>query len=255
MTVANLILPLRIWCREKSAFGCENVLLERQKEHPLVSDSAAAVAPLSFAQNTALLTASSNVTELLALDEAWTVYLTSVQEGRIEEIDYRGLLDLSERMLAGLDELAQATPTIRDILDPQPDLIFDVGFRRIVESLQGYELFGWLLSLPSGELARLTRSAWQWIGEEVGEERSILEYKRNLLANGERCDPDFRLRFKCVLALAGVGMAGAVAGIGVVATLGVAGAIGIGVGAAAIGTGKVILENACGDGPIKEALA
>ena len=89
-----------------------------------MSDSAAAVAPLSFAQNTALLTASSNVTELLALDEAWTVYLTSVQEGRIEEIDYRGLLDLSERMLAGLDELAQATPTIRDILDPQPDLIF-----------------------------------------------------------------------------------------------------------------------------------
>jgi hypothetical protein len=221
----------------------------------LASDSAAAVAPLSVAQNTTLLTASSNVTNLLALDETWTVYLTSAREGRTAPIDYYGLLDLSERMLAGLDELAEATPSIRNVLDPQPDFVFDVGFRRIAESFQGHVAFGWLLSLPPGELARLTRSAWRWIGEQVWEERSILEHKQHLLANGERCDPDFRLRFKCVLALAGAGMAGAVAGIGVVATLGTGAAIGIGVGAAAIPACQAILSNACGDGPIQEALA
>lgn len=158
-------------------------------------------------------------------------------------------------MLAGLDELAQATPAIRDILGPLPDFVFDVGFRRIVEELQGYELFGWSLSMPSSELARLIRSAWQWIGEEVGEERSILEDKRTLLATGQRCDPDFRLRFKCVLALAGAGLAGVVAGAGVVATLGAGAAIGIGAAAAAVATGKAILSNACADGPIQEALA
>lgn len=221
----------------------------------MASDSAAAAAPLPVAQNTILLMASSNVTTLLALDEAWTVYLTSAQEGRIQEIDYRGLLDLSERMLAGLDELAQGTPTVREVLDSLPDFVFDVGFRRIAERFHGDELFGWLLSLPSGELARLTRSAWQWIGQEVGQERSVLAYKQNLLANGQRCDPDFRLRFKCVLALAGAGVAGVAAGAGIVATLGAGAAIGIGVAAAAIPACQAILSNACGDGPIQEALA
>jgi hypothetical protein len=221
----------------------------------LTSESAAAVAPLSITQNTILLAASSNITSLLGLDETWTVYLTSAQEGRIQEIDYRGLLDLSERMLAGLDELEQSVPRVRDVLGSQPDAVFDIGSHRIVEGLPGYELFGWLLSLPSGELARLTRSAWRWIDEEVGEERSILEYKRNLLANGQRCDPDFRLRFKCVLALASAGIAGVAAGAGTVATLGVGAAIGLGVAAAVIPACQAIITNACGDGPIQEALA
>jgi hypothetical protein len=203
-------------------------------------------------QNTTLLTASSNVNELLALDEAWTAYLISAQQGQIEEIDYPGLLDLSERMLAGLNELAQAIPTIRNVLDPQPDFVFDAGFRRIVDVFQGYELPGWLLSLPNGEPARLTRSAWQWIGQQVSEERSILEYKRNLLTHGERCDPDFRLNFKCTLAIAGVGIAGVVAAVGVVATHGAAAvAIGTGAGQAAIAAISVIVNNNCGPGPIQ----
>jgi hypothetical protein len=221
----------------------------------LTSESAAAVAPLSITQNTILLAASSNITSLLGLDEAWTVYLTSAQEGRIQEIDYRGLLDLSERMLAGLDELEQTAQRVRDVLGSQPDAVFDIGSQRIVEGLPGYEPFGWLISLPSSELARLTRSAWRWIDEEVGEERSILENKRNLLANGQRCDPDFRLRFKCVLALASAGIAGVAAGAGTVATLGVGAAIGLGVAAAVIPACQAIIANACGDGPIQEALA
>lgn len=218
----------------------------------MASDYAAEAAPLTIVQNTTLLTASSNVDELLALDEAWTAYLISAQEGQIEKIDYHGLSDLSERMLAGLNELAQAIPTIRNVLDTQPDFVFDLGFRRIVEVFQGYELPGWLLSLPNGELARLTRSAWQLIGQQVSEERSILEYKRNLLTHGERCDPDLRLNFKCALAIAGVGIAGVLAGVGIVATHGAAAvAIGTGAGQAAIAAIGVIVNNNCGPGPIQ----
>jgi len=117
------------------------------------------------------------------------------------------------------------------------------------------ELFDWLLGDESARtsLREVFLSAWNWIGDNVADERDILQGKREILSTGNLCDPDLRLRFKCILVVAGIGAATVLAAAGVVATLGIGATVGLGVVATAGATALAWKDSGCG-GEVRPAL-
>jgi hypothetical protein len=89
-------------------------------------------------------------------------------------------------------------------------------------------------------------SAWNWIRDNIAEEQDILRSKRGTLETGNLPNPDLRLRFKCILVVAGLGAATVLAAAGVVATLGIGVTVGLGVLAVAGGTALAWDDSGCG---------
>lgn len=68
--------------------------------------------PLTVTESAFLQSTCSHVTNLLALDETWSVYLTGAREKRIAEVDFAGLVELSQLMLDGLAGLKERAPSV-----------------------------------------------------------------------------------------------------------------------------------------------
>jgi hypothetical protein len=212
------------------------------------SDISPDARPLTIEESTYLLQASERVVSLLALDELWSVSLTAAQGSRDAEVDFSGLIGLSERMLDGLSDLAETLPRATDLMSSQPDEALMTGLQRISDQYGPTELFDWLLGHEAARtsLREVFLPAWTWIGDNVAEELEILRGKREILETGNLCDPDFRLRFKCILVVAGLGAATVLAAAGVVATLGIGVTVGLGVLAVAGGTALAWDDSGCG---------
>jgi len=212
------------------------------------SDTSAGARPLTIEESAFLLQASERVVSLLALDELWSVSLTAAQGSREADVDFPGLLGLSERMSDGLRELEETLPRAAELVNSQSDEALVAGLQRLHDEYGPTELFDWLLGdKPAGtSLLDVFQSAYSWIQNNIAHERSILWDKQALLRGGTPCDPDFRLRFKCVLVVAGLGAVAALAAAGAVATLGVGLTVGIGVLAAAGGTALAWDDSGCG---------
>jgi hypothetical protein len=206
--------------------------------------------PLTIEESADLLQTSERVVSLLALDELWSVSLTAAQGSRAVEVDLSGLLRLSERMLDGLSEIAEALPRAAELVSSQPERTFRVGLRRLSDQYGSTELFDWLLADESAKnspsLREVFVSAWNWIGDNIVEEQNILRSKQATLAAGNLPDPDLRLRFKCILVVAGLGAGTVLAAAGVVATLGIGVTVGLGVLAVAGGTALAWDNTGCG---------
>jgi hypothetical protein len=211
-------------------------------------DLSASARPLTIAESTHLLDACESATNLLALDEMWTVYLTAARESRLAEVDFSGLLGLSERMLDGLGELVETGPRVADFVRSQSDEALIEGLQKLSDQYGRAELFDWLLGdeFEGISLQQFFLSAWDWIRNNVNDERYILRGKREILSTGILCDPDFRLNFKCILIVAGIEAGAALTAAGVVATLGIGATVGLGVVAAAGGTALAWKDSGCG---------
>lgn len=211
-------------------------------------DFSANTRPLTIAESAYLLQICERVVSLLALDEMWGVYLTAAQESRVAKADFSGLLELSERMLDGLGELVGTGPRAADFVSSQSDEALIEGLHRLRDQYGPAELFDWLLGdeFSGTSLREVFLSAWNWIRDNLDEERNILRGKQEILSKGNLCDPDFRLRFKCILVIAGLGAATALAAAGVVATLGIGATVGLGVVATAGGTALAWKDSGCG---------
>jgi hypothetical protein len=219
-------------------------------------DVSASARPMTIAESAYLLQTCERVVSLLALDEMWSVYLTAAQESRVAEVDFSGLLGLSERMLDGLGELVETGPGAAYFVNSQSDEALIAGLQRLRDQYGPAELFDWLLGdeFARTSLREVFLSAWNWIRDNVDDERDNLQGKRDILSTGNLCDPDFRLRFRCILVVAGIGATTALAAAGVVATLGVAAVVGLGVVAAAGGTALAWEGSGCG-GEVRPALS
>jgi hypothetical protein len=220
-----------------------------------ILDVPAGAKPLTITESAYLLQASERVVSLLALDEMWSVYLTAAQESQVAEVDFSGLLGLSERMLDGLDELVETGPGAAYFVNSQSDEALVAGLQKLKDQYGPAELFDWLLGdeFAGTSLREVFLSAWNWIRDNADDESGILRSKREILSTGNLCDPDFRLRFKCILVVAGLGAATALAAAGVVATLGVGAVVGLGVVATAGGTALAWKDSGCG-GEVRPAL-
>lgn len=206
--------------------------------------------PLTIEESADLLQTSERVVSLLALDELWSVSLTAAQGSRAVEVDFSGLLRLSERMLDGLSEIAEALPRAADLVSSQSERTLGVGLQRLSDQYGPTELFDWLLggesTKTSSSLREVFLSAWNWIGDNIAEEQDILRSKQGTLETGNLPDPDLRLRFKCILVVAGLGAATVLAAAGVVATLGIGVTVGLGALAVAGGTALAWDDSGCG---------
>jgi hypothetical protein len=238
------------------AFGCPTPVLDRRIGVVMTSlDIPAGARPLTVAESAYLLQTCERVVSLLALDEMWSVYLTAAQESRVAEVDFSGLLGLSERMLNGLGELVETGPRAADLVSSQSDEALIVGLQRLRDQYGPAELFDWLLGdeFAGTSLREVFLSAWNWLLGNVDDEREILLNKREALSAGSPPDPDFRFRFKCFLVVAGIGAGAALAAAGAVATFGIGGAVGLGVLTAAGGTAGAWKASGCG-GEVRPAL-
>ncbi len=204
--------------------------------------------PLTIGESTDLLQACERVVSLLALDETWSVYLTAAQQSRVAEVDFSGLLVLSDRMYTGLGELANIGPRAAELVSSQSDEALIAGLQRLREQYGPAELFDWLFDQVAAgtSLREVFLSAWNWILSNVDDEREILLTKRQTLAADSLPDPDFRFRLKCFLVVAGIAAGTALAAAGTVATLGVAPVVGLGVLALAGGTAYAWKDTGCG---------
>ncbi len=220
-----------------------------------ITEVAASARPLTIAESAYLFQTCERVVSLLALDEMWSVYLTAAQESRVAEVDFSGLLGLSDRMLDGLGELVETGRRVADLVSSQSDEALIAGLQKLREQYGPAELFDWLLGdeFERTSLREVFLSAWNWILGNVHDEREILLIKREALSAGSPPDPDFRLRFKCILVVAGIGAGTALAAAGVVATLGVGAVVGLGVLAVAGGTAYAWKDSGCG-GEVRPAL-
>jgi hypothetical protein len=176
-------------------------------------DPGSSARPLTIAESADLLQTCDRVVSLLTLDEMWSVYLTAAQGSRVAEVDFSGLLELSKRMLDGLSELVETGPRAAELVGSQSDEALIAGLQRLRVQYGPAELFDSLLDNESARtsLREVLLSAWHWILDNVDDERDILRRKRELLSTGNPCDPDFRLRFKCILVVAGLGAGAALA--------------------------------------------
>jgi hypothetical protein len=204
--------------------------------------------PLTIGESTYLLEAGERVVSLLALDEMWSVYLTAAQQSPVAEVDFDGLSELSGFMLYGLGQLEEAGPRAAELVTSQSGEALVAGLERLREQYGPAELLDWLEDevVAGTSLREIFLSAWNWILNNVVEERKILEAKREALAAGNLPDPDFRFRFKCFLVVAGIGAGTALAAAGTVATLGVLPVVGLGVLAVAGGTALAWKDTGCG---------
>jgi hypothetical protein len=211
--------------------------------------SPASTRQLTIAESTYLLQACERVVDLLALDEMWSVYLTAAQESRVAEVDFSGLLGLSERMLHGLGELVETGPRVVELVSSQSNEALVAGLQRLRDQCGPAELFDWLLEevAEGTPLLQVFLSAWNWILGNVDDEREILLNKRKALSAGSLPNPDFRFRFKCFLVVAGIGAGTAIAAAGVVSTLGVGAVVGLGVVTAAGGIAAAWTDNCGGE--------
>lgn len=212
--------------------------------------------PLTIEESAYLLQTGEHVVSLLALDELWSVSLTAAQGSRAVEVDFSGLLGLSDRMLYGLSELAETLPRAADLMSSQSGRDLRVGLQRLRNQYGPTGLFDWLLGDGESKgtsLQEVFLSAWNWIGDNIAEEQGILRDKRETLEAGNLCDPDFRLRFKCILVVAGLGAATVLAAPGVVATLGIG--LTVGLGALAVAGGIALAWDDSGCGKVRPAHA
>jgi hypothetical protein len=202
-----------------------------------VTEVPASARPLTIAESGDLLQACEYVVVLLALDEMWSVYLTAAQESRVAEVDFSGLLGLSERMLDGLGELVETGHRAAELVGSQSNDALIAGLQRLRDQYGPAELFDWLFQevAEGTPLREVFLSAWNWTLGNVDDEREILLNKREALSKGSLPDPDLRFRFRCFVVIAGIGAGTALAAAGVVATLGVGAVVGLGVVAAAGG--------------------
>lgn len=206
--------------------------------------------PLTIEESVDLLQISERVVSLLSLDELWSVSLTAAQGSRGVEGDFPALLELSETMLQGLRGIAAAQPLAAELVSSQSDRALRAGLQRLRDQYGSTGLFDWLLGDEPGpastRLQDVFLSAWNWIRDNIDEEQDILRSKRETLETGNLPDPDLRLRFKCILVVAGLGAATVLAAAGVVATLGIGVTVGLGVLAVAGGTALAWDDSGCG---------
>jgi hypothetical protein len=206
--------------------------------------------PLTIEESIDLLQISERVVSLLSLDELWSVSLTAAQGSRSVEGDFSGLLKLSDAMLLDLRGIAVAQPLAAELVSSQPDWALRAGLQRLRDQYGPAGLFDWLLGDEPGpastRLQDVFLSAWNWIRDNIAEEQGILQGKRGTLETGNLPDPDLRLRFKCILVVAGLGAATVLAAAGVVATLGIGVTVGLGVLAVAGGTALAWDDSGCG---------
>jgi hypothetical protein len=206
--------------------------------------------PLTIEESVDLLQISERVVSLLSLDELWSVSLTAAQGSRGVESDFSALLELSETMLQGLRGIAAAQPLAAELVSSQSDRALRAGLQRLRDQYGPTRLFDWLLGDEPGpastRLQDVFLSAWNWIRDNIAEEQDILRSKRETLETGNLPDPDLRLRFKCILVVAGLGAATVLAAAGVVATLGIGVTVGLGVLAVAGGTALAWDDSGCG---------
>jgi hypothetical protein len=206
--------------------------------------------PLTIEESVNLLQISERVVSLLSLDELWSVSLTAAQGSRGVEGDFSGLLELSGTMLLDLSGIAAAQPIAAELVSSQPDWALRAGLQRLRDHYGPTGLFDWLLGDEPGpastSLQDVFLSAWNWIRDNIAEEQDILRSKRGTLETGNLPNPDLRLRFKCILVVAGLGAATVLAAAGVVATLGIGVTVGLGVLAVAGGTALAWDDSGCG---------
>ena len=202
--------------------------------------------PLTIAESALLLGTCERVVSLLALDEMWTEYLTAARESRIAEIDFKGLSELAQQMIRGLQEIAQIGPRAAELVSSQYDETLFEGLERVREQYGPAELFDWLLDGSAGASLRdVFVSAWTWVLNNTNEESNILQEKQGILSIGNLCDPDFRFRFRCMLVVAGIAATATLGAVGVVATVGVGAAVGLGAIATAGGTALAWKDSGC----------
>ncbi len=212
---------------------------------------------LSLTEEMSLQVALSTIDQLLQLDYLWSTYLT-YGEASLGRLDPSGLLEIARRMSLGIEESALAAIDIRTALDGQSDEVIAAGLDRLnLEAVQATDDLG---DSPDTENEETT--ALIWLRDQVGlksfvinvctsidqqcpEEQQTLQQKRLLLQSGEWPDPDLRLNFKCLLSIAGLGAAGAIAGAGAVATFGLPLIVGLGSLAYVGGLATVCNDSGC----------